>query len=473
MKKFLLIQLMASVFLLTTSNAADMTWEGRYRWEGISVKDSSLKSGETSKAYMLHHLILEPKIVAADGVNIYGRFDILNSNSYPDSQMGQFLGQGPGTSPSSSQKNSNVLSRTQKQEPIQVTYAYLNWINEYSVLTLGRAPIHFGLGMTHHSGQGDFDHWIDTKDLVGYKVFFGNLSVMPMIGKVNEGSLSQEDDVSDYMVEVKYENPESKLGMGLFYEARVGTNGGGNDAPATQIAGPGASVVDGWEGRRINLFVTTKTDELSFGVEAGFLDGNSGVQNSAGQRTSLNSFGIASETKWDPTGSRWNLGLLAGYATGDDPNTTDRYEGFLFNRNYDVGTLLFNHSLGSFDIFRTGLAGKGTYGTRGDGHDEADTETVSNVFYLSPKIGYEFSSTWLARAHVLWATLSQQPLTNSDVNNSVGTEWGLGLDYQPYPRFKWGFDFALFVPGDAFKGGSNHYSTDSALGFMTKAAVSF
>ncbi len=67
---------------VTTTFAGDISWSGRYRFEGLSLNNPGLDSSKKEKAYMLHHMILQPKIVAADGVNIYGRFDILNSGDY-------------------------------------------------------------------------------------------------------------------------------------------------------------------------------------------------------------------------------------------------------------------------------------------------------------------------------------------------------------------------------------------------------
>ncbi len=72
MRLFLLIMLLA-----LQVHATDVMWEGLYRSEGVSVVNPTFfnPNGPT-KSYLSHHLILNPKIVAMDGLNLYGRLDI-------------------------------------------------------------------------------------------------------------------------------------------------------------------------------------------------------------------------------------------------------------------------------------------------------------------------------------------------------------------------------------------------------------
>lgn len=470
-----------TTFLLSTqSPAADMSWSGRYRYEAFTLRNETLKAGEITKNYMLNHLILYPKIIAADGFNIYGRFDIMNSarTANLNSQAGQFVGNGPNSSPttgapaagSTGTNNSNALSQNQASDTILINELYMMWTNEFGYLIVGRAPINFGLGMRYNSGKGEFDHWLNNEDLVGYKIVMGNMFLMPMFGKVNTGALNQEDDINDYMVHFQYEN-SSNVTLAAFYNSRVSTHyTGSNDAP-TSLGGP-TGVIDSFEGKQLNIFVNKKADDLGFGLEAGFQSGTTGVQGppgATGPNVAINGFGLASETKWTPPNSRTSLGLKLGFATGDDPNTTDQYEGYLFNRNYNVAMLLFNHVMGRFDIFRTAIGGKGT-----DGTNEIDTETLSNVLYAAPELSYKFSQTMTGVSTLTWATLNQNTLVGSgSISRDVGIEWDLSLGYRPHEKFTWLINAGMLFPGQAFEGGNSHYSRDFAYGLETKAAVTF
>ncbi|MCB0394969.1 MAG: hypothetical protein KDD25_10435, partial [Bdellovibrionales bacterium] len=71
--------LLALLLMSQLTQASDVAWSGRYNFEGVLLQGPELR-GETERSYLQHHLILKPKIVATDGVNIYGRFDIMNSS---------------------------------------------------------------------------------------------------------------------------------------------------------------------------------------------------------------------------------------------------------------------------------------------------------------------------------------------------------------------------------------------------------
>ncbi len=82
-----------SVALMSTSaNAMTLDWNGGYRFEWTEVDRPSLGTPTERKAYGLNYLYLSRKIIAADGVNVISRFDVLNNSLYPNSQMGDLWG---------------------------------------------------------------------------------------------------------------------------------------------------------------------------------------------------------------------------------------------------------------------------------------------------------------------------------------------------------------------------------------------
>lgn len=119
--------LVGALVLLTGQARADISWSGNYRIEAVRVTGADMTSNQLTKAYLLHHLVLQPKLVAADGINIYGRFDLLN-NSGTDNVAGQSFGAGPNpsaTQPITPATPSNVFSNNQDvQEPLLITELY-------------------------------------------------------------------------------------------------------------------------------------------------------------------------------------------------------------------------------------------------------------------------------------------------------------------------------------------------------------
>ncbi len=464
---------MLIIMMSASAQAANFQWNGRYNFEALAIDKPRLEDGTSSKAYALHHLILRPKIVASDGFLIRSRFDILNQNGFTNSGLGQKLGVGPrgaaagGTTTDAT--NSNTAAQTLASDMIAINELYLTWIHEFGALVVGRAPLQFGLGMTYNAGTGPFDHWFDNRDMAAYKIQMGNFYIMPMYAKVDEGAVGGEDDVNDYMVQLEYNNKESGLAMGFFHQSRRAAQGG-SDFPtgpfgAGAVTGFGA---EGFEGSQNSIFVRQKVSDFNVGLEAGFTSGKAGVKDASGNEVRFNGYGVALEIDWVRENSDWTINLRAGAASGDDPNTTDAYEGFIFDRNYDVAMLLFNHPIGNYDIFRTGL----DRGTATTAEQSFDTESLSNVIYLAPQFVYKGGEQWDLRGTFITAFINQDPL-GGGVSDDVGYEFDLSLEYRPTNRIKLTADVGFLQPGDAFKGGTSDFANDFIYGVATKAAISF
>lgn len=459
-----IVSLISILFVSSFAFAGDIEWNGTYRLEAFKFDNPEMNSLDRNTQYALHHLTLRPKISAYDGVTINGRFDILNSVQHPDSAVGQFFGSGVGSGTPTNASNSNALSDQQKAELLAVNELYLTYVHDFGMLTVGRAPLHFGLGMSYNSGAGAFDHWFDNRDMMSYKFFVtGNVSITPMIAKLSEKNIAYGDDVDDAMVHVQYENPETELVLGILYRQRhSGTHG--NDIPAALLGGTG--VQSKFKGKYYNLFFQRWVGSLKVGLEAGAQKGETGVLNS-GTQVELDGFGVALELDYVPKDSSFHYGLKAGVASGDDASTTTSYEGYIFDRNYDVAMLLFNHPMGSYDVFRTSAIRDVA-----NPSEQIDTEAISNVMYFAPYFKYKWNDKFDSQIGLTYAQLNSDPL-NVDVDKAVGFEVDVSLTYKPYSGVQWVNRVGVFSPGKAFEGGSNLYETKTIYGLETKAAITF
>ena len=477
--------LVLTIFLWSSFAAAgDIKWEGTYRYEGLKVFNPSLADSGTNKSYMLHHLTLRPQFQAFDGLTIHSRFDLFNNSRYPNDQLGQTFGAGvnnnnaagaPVTTPGTNSGNSNTTSDQQPAGAIAVNEIYANWIHEFGVLTVGRAPMHFGLGIAFNGGFGMFDHWLENRDLVAYKIVMGNFSAMPVIAKTYEGLLDQEDDINDYILQLNYENPETELSVGFIYQARRSTsNGNSNDTPVAPI-GNGSTQSDNYEVDSYNVFVSQWVESVKVAFEVGFMSGNTGLFKNGGE-IKHDAFGGALELDWGPEGSNWGASLDIGYASGDDPATENTFEGYVFDQNYDVAFLLFNHPMGSADFFRTAYlrntAAGAPVATFSAGNS-FDTEAISNTLYASFAVEYKWrEGKYNIQPRVTYAQLNKDPL-NTGVDSNVGFEVDLSMKYEPFKGFQWINRAGVFLPGAAFEGGTQNLPVNNAFGFETKAAISF
>lgn len=473
---------------VSTASAADLTWGGTYRAEANWIKNPELGGAKSNKAYLLHHLVLAPKLVVADGITVYSRLDILNNNLAQSGQVaGDVFGNGPGSATAAtSTSDSDPLSRAQNRSAIDLTSIYVSWAHEFGQLVVGRTPIHFGLGTTFNAGTGLFDHFIDTKDIVGYKIVFGNLSIFPMIGKVSENNLGANDDVNDYILHAQYDNPETELSIGAIYQLRtVGT--AGNNLPTNGViggvpAGTGQTSLmtpptseTGGDSTIIGGFIKRKIRDFTFGVEGDFQSGNTGLRAADGSQVELGGFGVAAELAWARESSKLSGNLKFGMASGDDPNTT-KYEGYQFSRNYDVALLMFNHPLGQRDVLRTqALTGSvdPSVSNETDVRNSIDSEAISNTIYVAPSLQYQWKDTLSFGGTVTYGILTEDPIVNGDSSKDLGFELDLNLTWKPYERLTWITQAGFLFPGAAWQGGSLGLDNSFAYGLVTKAAISF
>lgn len=461
-----------SVFFVAKSKAADLEWSGIYRIEGVHVSNSELNSGKSQVDYGLHHLSLHPKIVAGDGLTLHAQFEIFNQpRNAPwgsNNQLGAAFGGGlRGNGAASSVVNSDAIADNEKPESVKVSQLYLSFVQEYGNLVVGRVPSQFGLGMSYSAGKGLFDHWYDTRDMVGYKVMLGNIFMMPIFAKRSEGAFNRSDDINDWIIHFQYENPETDLQLGVYYQVRKGSDQG-SDAPIPTIGGAGATHGTGINSKFLNLFALKDTEKMRSGVEVSFQSGENGVLLPSGDKSTWGGFGVAAEFEWRPTDKKWKLGAFAGMASGDDPQTNAKFEGFIFDRNYDVAMLLFNHPMGQEDFFRTALVGGGG----GTDISSLDVEAISNASYLAPYHVYKVSEKWSIENRLVTGWLHTNPIIGKDVGKALGYEYDLSVNFSPRKGVMWVNRLGMLFPGEAFSA-EGTYESKTAYGFETKAAISF
>ena len=461
------------VLKTSTVLAASLDWTGGYRFEWTQVDRPSLGDPGERKAYGLNYLYLSPKIIATDGVEIVSRFDILNSNdpAYQNSQVGQIWVAGSTTTAATDGSRRNVNSKTQNATNVTTSQLYMKMTQEYGSLLVGRAPFEFGTGMTYSAGNGAFDHWFNTRDVVAYKFIIGNFHLMPMIGRVYDGDYWQGNTIQDEILELGYEAPDSGSTLAVLVEKRKASQGA-NDIDTTRIlpVGTTGTVVGNYATQRTNFLLSKQWSRFGFKIEGSFLNGETGIKTAAGENVKINGYGIATEFYFPNPESKWDWNLRAGMATGDDPTTAD-YEGFQFDRNYDVAFLLFNHRLGGRDFLTTNLI-KDQTGGRGLSNS-ADDEAIGNAWYISPKVKYAWNDKWDVNNSFTYAQSWLNPTNASGYNKNLGFEYDFELVYKPRQKFQWLNRIGYFSPGDAFENGSSHLSLSSTFGFESKIAITF
>ena len=166
--------------------------------------------------------------------------------------------------------------------------------------------------------------------------------------------------------------------------------------------------------------------------------------------------------KWGPG----EIGLQFIYASGDDPDSED-YEGYPVGDDMDIGYIMFEH------VRTTSLQGNNWL-------SEGLNENFMSIKVWATCEPWE---KWWFKAHLLWAQCNEdipftrqgmvqdfKKLMNGDIPDDIdadaakdGDDYGVELclraAYNITPELKYGVDFAVLWPDDAFTG-SNFYDNE-------------
>ena len=158
-------------------------------------------------------------------------------------------------------------------------------------------------------------------------------------------------------------------------------------------------------------------------------------------------------------------------ASGDDAVSKD-YSGFAFNKNYNVGMLMFNHRLGQFDFLNTNIIKDANLNVG----NSADDESVSNAAYIAPSVLYSWSDRTDLRNTLVYGQLLNTLKNSIDSSKLLGLEWDIELIYKPSEKIRWINQFGLLFSGEAFRNGvgpTGNLGNELTYGFASKAAISF
>ena len=476
-----------------------LDWSGAYRTELVTVNDVEVHSKKW-KGYFLHYLQLSPSVIITDFLKVHGRLDIINSEDRIGSQLGAFIGStgsvgSVGSTPSppsasstegdgadeTEKKVAHVFSQNSGGKLLRVSQMYLTFQGDFSALHVGKMPFHFGLGTYHNGGKGAFDHWQDTRELIAYEMHWTeNWSFIPMIGRSarafhGDGS-GASYEIKDMILQLLYRDKSTGSSIGFVSDRRYASFDA-NDAPYSSPAQAQTPTQAQEEGsvpaglplraqNRSSGFNSTATtiyfsrsffQDWQFQLEGTFVNGETGLLLESGDEVKLSSYGIATEILYREgqtlkSGSSGKLKM--GLATGDDLST-DAYEAFSFDPNYNVGLLLFNHPLGSHDLFQSSLYRQnGRWGHKA--RSSADEERIGNVFYLAPEFSHKTSEKSFLTYRFIYAGLQKARFLDEigeifETSKDVGMELNLEWYYEFQSQVQFLGQMAFLFPGKAFE----------------------
>ena len=214
---------------------------------------------------------------------------------------------------------------------------------------------------------------------------------MPMLSRVSQKNYGRGVTAADETFLFEYNNKDNGAQAGVLQQIRKSSLES-NDALVAPNPLPiaGATLGGGWNSKLVNLFLGRSWETFKFKLEASFLTGDTGLI-VAGETVKFNAYAIAFDFLFpQQEGRKWEFAAKLGMASGDNPTTANVYEGYQFDKNYDVALLMFNHRMGQRDFLTTGILHNDATSLLNVGNS-ADDEAIGNATYFAPSAKYQWN----------------------------------------------------------------------------------
>jgi uncharacterized protein (TIGR04551 family) len=425
------------------------------------------RSGTVAMANM--RLRLEPTLNVSEQVRVHAQVDLFDNLVLGSTNAVGFEDGVRIQLPPSAGTNSD-------RDSIRVKRAWADVQTPLGVLTFGRMPSHWGVGMLSHAGNGFDDDFGDTVDRIQFALPLGSspigqLTVVPMIEFADEGVLQTQDDArlstlaqlfdaiqsddgrmvgvkvaridTDEEQQLKFEKSRASWNYGVWYQYRTQKGRAVND-PSGPLSDASAHVVDLWtrfarssfrlEGELVGVYGSIDSLAVNPGAATPTLTGP----------VLLRQFGGVLQSSWKP-GGKVTIGGETGVASGDtNPGFGVRtlrpsargvldarqftasddvkdIRNFRFNRAYRVDLILWREIL----------------------------LQVTDAFYVKPSVRYELIQGLGAELAVIY---SQAIYAGSTPGGKapLGIEGDVGAFYESDDGFLAWIRYGLLQPLGAF-----------------------
>jgi hypothetical protein len=488
--RLLNLWVLGCMMLSTQANALELHWGGQFWSEFNLVNNFNLDSAGTAPdatraaagGYYINHtgnndagwetlfMRLRPKLVVNDNVYIKSEFWL------GDPIFGMF-----GSAPSWSADQNRFYSNQSRGSMISAQRFWAEFISDFGVIQAGRAPSHWGLGVVWNSGDGVFDRYQTTGDVLRIISNFSALTVMPSFVSYSSGTSigSAFTGVNEYSLAIKYENDDEDMELGFNLIRRLGGTG-----QATHF-GPYGNNAGRLNYNIFDIYGRKRIGRFGIAAEVPIVTGT--IADTVAYRSVA--LAVEADYRFSDT---WETKLKGGLAPGQENSTTAdsrSFRGFFFNPNYRLGMIMFNYQLYNFG--KTNIpSATATTQTLSSPFDNP----ISNAMYLGFTT-LAHVDKWDFRGSFVWAKANQScdsadgsfcynSWTRDDFakgagsgtqSTSLGWEMDYGLTFNWDDNFKFMGDIGFFFPGDFYKfsNTTTENATDSVFAASAKVGVNF
>ena len=428
MKRYLAALAVAALPL--AAEAAEVQFEGTYRARGRMFDSLSLTNdatlGEGLAAYGQHRLWLAPRFIVSDKVALFTEirgfdgtyFGTPAASFFDASTEDARLGYSDDVLTSTTDAGVSPLN-------LQLWRAWGVVDTDIGRFSFGRMPLHWGLGMWQNDGLGIDADYGDSADRVMWEAEVSNLWLRAAIDVDAESFVNQSDDTTSFNAAVAFK--KERLDIGSNFQVRH-TSRAEDSGTFTVFTGDIAG----------DVTMGSLSARVEFAAQVGEGDLGDGRND-----VSVLAFGAVGDATLDV--QPWRFRLAGGLATGDGNPNDSQLRGFQFDRDYDVGLILFEQPLPT-------LAAATANDTNG-GRDYADVlagNAVSNAIFGKLTVGRTLIEGIDLEAYALTARVAAQP--DDDLGRiGYGYELGLRGAWRPFEHFELLAGGAVLLPGTYFR----------------------
>ncbi len=426
------------------AHAGEAQFEGFYRARGRAFSSLSiapdLDGSEGPTGWIQHRFFLQPRFVVNDRVAVYSEIRALDGLAWgqaPTDERNPLFWNGIAGTADVTRGLPSVFSddlRAPTETPedglpraapnLSIWRVWAEVHGETGTWRFGRMPVHWGLGIWQNDGLGLNADYGDSADRVQWERAFGDVFVRAA-GEVDSFGLADPEirDTVAGNVALAWRSERMEVGLnGQVRHALPKSDTGGLDAFTLATASAALRAEVG------NLEVGA---ELVARLGGGALDDTNtdvDVQAFGGVITGQ----LATE--------KLTIGLEAGFATGDSDPSDDRITTFVFDRDYNVGLLMFEQPMpllrvnGQRDL-SSQLTGNG----------------VGNAMFVRAHGSLALPHGFTAEGAAIVGRAFRLPTTLGD-RGTYGAEVNLGTRYRATEKVDLVGTAAVFVPGTWYRG---------------------
>ncbi|MFP5385044.1 MAG: hypothetical protein ACLGHN_03140 [Bacteriovoracia bacterium] len=422
--------------------------------------------------FQTYTMRLNPNIIVNDGVTLKGEL----SSGYI---RGGFAGGDSANSADGSVNNSYFFTTAAQRSALNVNQMYMEMYADTALVKIGRMSKHYGMGITFDGGEDPWDRFLTMYDGIEAEMKIGNFSVIPYYAKISSvsdnadraGEPAANYDVRELGLIAKYDNKNRDLLVSVLYakrssERRNAFYNGNNDSDSTTTFDRGSTEIT-----VIEPFIAKRWNKLRVTAEASLQSGDYGNIYAAGENSQLSAQAYVLNAAYD-LNPKWDIGVLAGQATGDD-GSSSKFEAAYLHPNFHIADLMFRYHYPSFNegersIFDSSITNARFYKLYGNFKTDKWTWKAAAIFATALETAKAGKNAYHHEENYRFASTQKQ-------DDDYGYELDFGFDYMWNPNVTISGYYGYWFVGDyySFNNTADDLDLENVHGGGLRATLQF